>query len=592
MDGLLFTATAAPIRSDPARADIACFVGLIATRPLALVREPRHYLRLRRAQLARAIRDLGWREGAELPDGERLVPPSVMPYGNGTGSFAGWLESLGWSPAANAVSPPDLFRRAAGQLLSDPIVDWWIENGWLTPASGRSAADMLELADVPVPIDTWDTFDALFAWDQRPGPLRSRFDTTLGAAVRRFFLQGGRKCYVVSVGDPTVTSAPLNEREPYRERLLRSFPRSAPADRSTWRGIAHLFGLPDVSFLCAPDLPELFAADRTETARAPEPHGEERFVECGVPAAAREERTAPHIAAPRCDEIGFREWSALVTRIGALLRTSTLREIQLVAAVPLATPEAESTGAQWQTAGSLQTAFVQLTYPWIRSRESQLLPGSVEPPDAMLVGMLANNALTSSTWRSIAREQVFGVTGLEPLLSRSELDEPLLYQDTLAGRRVQRTRRERISLFAPSPIGGFRLLSDVTTDDDEAYRPANVNRLVAALIRAARLTGEIAVFDNNGEALWRRLRSGLESLLLRLWSDGALSGATATDAFDVRCDRSTMTQADLDAGRLIARIEFSPANTLDRIVVVFAMDEGGQVSLAPVPREDTAGAPA
>jgi phage tail sheath protein FI len=87
------------------------------------------------------------------------------------------------------------------------------------------------------------------------------------------------------------------------------------------------------------------------------------------------------------------------------------------------------------------------------------------------------------------------------------------------------------------------------------------------------------VFANSGEGLWRRLRSGLEALLLGLWGAGALDGASAAEAFAVRCDRSTVTQNDLDAGRVIARIELSVAHPIERITVVLAMDEGGQVSL-------------
>jgi phage tail sheath protein FI len=112
-----------------------------------------------------------------------------------------------------------------------------------------------------------------------------------------------------------------------------------------------------------------------------------------------------------------------------------------------------------------------------------------------------------------------------------------------------------------------------------------VNRLVAALVRAAHRAGESAVFANSGEALWRRLRSSLESLLLGLWGQGALAGGSASEAFEVRCDRSTMTQADLDAGRVVARVQFTAASPIERISVVFAMDEGSQVTLTAPPQE-------
>jgi phage tail sheath protein FI len=107
-----------------------------------------------------------------------------------------------------------------------------------------------------------------------------------------------------------------------------------------------------------------------------------------------------------------------------------------------------------------------------------------------------------------------------------------------------------------------------------------VNRLVCAIVRAARTTGETAVFQNNGEALWRRLRESMEDLLAGLWAEGALAGEFAAEAFEVRCDRSTITQSDLDAGRVLCRISFTAASPIVHVTVVLAMDEGGHVSLA------------
>src|SRR6185436_3099926 len=137
------------------------------------------------------------------------------------------------------------------------------------------------------------------------------------------------------------------------------------------------------------------------------------------------------------------------------------------------------------------------------------LPAGLEPPDAMLAGILASNALTAGTWRSAARTPTPVVAAVDPVLSVSELNKELPYDSSSGPRRSARTLRERISVFGPTPTG-FQLLSDVTTDDDEAYRPANVNRLVSAIVRAARLLGETTVFMNNGESEWRRLRSSLE----------------------------------------------------------------------------------
>jgi Bacteriophage tail sheath protein len=564
---------APPVPSDPARADIACFVGFTACRTTASAQ---------RARLVRVLQELGWDppEGTPpFPASDRVLPANVRPSGTSPLAFPRWVEGLGWTPRPNATAAIDLFRRAASGLLGEALVDWWSEATWLAPFSNRSAADLLELVDVPAPVNTWDAFDSLFAWNERPTGDGRNADTHLGAAVRRFFLHGGRKCYVIRIGNPWPILADPSARAGLLSRVLETLPEPTPVDRSTWRGIGHLFGLPDVSFLSVPDLPELFAANIRQASVDTAAPIEERFIECGTETVAPSSRSLRSFPAPRCDANGFRNWAALVKQVGSLL-DRRCREMQFVAAVPLAAddPLERARDAQRDAAGSIQTAFVQLVYPWLRTRESGLLPGAVEPPDAMLTGLLANNALTSGTWRSVARLPVAGVIDLEPELSAAELDAELPYQEGDGTLRLPRTLQERISIFHDT-ASGVQLLSDVTTDDDESYRPANVNRLVAAIVRAARLAGEDATFANNGEALWRRLQTTLEELLLDLWGDGALVGESASEAFDVRCDRSTMTQADLDAGRVIARVQFTAAAPIAQITVVFSMDEGGQVTL-------------
>ena len=47
---------------------------------------------------------------------------------------------------------------------------------------------------------------------------------------------------------------------------------------------------------------------------------------------------------------------------------------------------------------------------------------------------------------------------------------------------------------------------------------------------------------------------------------GALAGATPKEAFFVRCDRSTMTQHDLDNGRLICLVGVAPLRPAEFVI--------------------------
>ncbi|HEY2290954.1 MAG TPA: phage tail sheath protein [Thermoanaerobaculia bacterium] len=452
--------------------------------------------------------------------------------------------------------------------VPDAVRIWLVERGWLASPYERPPQDAL--LDLPVPIDTWDAFDQMFAWDRRPLDDQGQVGATyLGAAVRSFFAQGGRKCYVVRVAAPLPYGASPAERQ---ERLGRLVPRLgdrvdvSPGDRRTWRGVGHLFGLPDVSFLCLPDLPDLVRdlapPPAVEIARTEPP---ERFVECSAPEPPPPvDGWARRLAAPRCDEQGYGRWARTVRAVAQLL-AERLREVHLVTAVPLPREEAEID----PDVLSFRTAFVQLAYPWLRTPGSQGLPEELESPDGALAGLLARSALARGAFRSAAGLALVEASALAPELRRDQTER--IGDDGLA-------LIDRVSLFGPTP-SGLRLLSDVTASADPSYRQAGVSRLVSTLVRAARRLGEDSTFEPSGEALWARLQDRASTLLRALWDRGALRGATPEEAFEVRCDRSTMSQQDIDQGRVIARVRFEAAAPVEAITVVLARDEGGQVSL-------------
>ena len=69
---------------------------------------------------------------------------------------------------------------------------------------------------------------------------------------------------------------------------------------------------------------------------------------------------------------------------------------------------------------------------------------------------------------------------------------------------------------------------------------------------------EWVVFENNGPELWDRVRDTVQDFLFAEWQAGALQGASPDQAYFVRCDRTTMTQNDLDNGRLVCEIGVAP----------------------------------
>ena len=66
------------------------------------------------------------------------------------------------------------------------------------------------------------------------------------------------------------------------------------------------------------------------------------------------------------------------------------------------------------------------------------------------------------------------------------------------------------------------------------------------------------VFEPNGEPTWAAVTQAVTDFLIGSWRAGAFFGATPDQAFFVKCDRTTMTQDDIDNGRLICLVGVAP----------------------------------
>jgi len=94
----------------------------------------------------------------------------------------------------------------------------------------------------------------------------------------------------------------------------------------------------------------------------------------------------------------------------------------------------------------------------------------------------------------------------------------------------------------------------------------NLRRYFAYLERSIDKGTQWAVFEPNGEQLWANVRRTIEDFLLNEWQNGALLGDKPDKAYFVKCDRSTMSQNDLDNGRLVCLIGVAPLRPAEFVI--------------------------
>jgi uncharacterized protein len=485
------------------------------------------------------------------------------------------------------------------------------DGGWL---HNRSEADIAALLGLPVAAESWAEFCNLYTWDQRAADRGSpiTLPCPLGLAVHSFFEQGGARAYIVRTGDPIPfldNAAGADAFAASKRAMLDWLSDAAPPDaeqrvpiipglnnpahmpnpgmRSSWIGAAAIFGIEDAAMLLIPDLIDLCAGQPVPMAPvAVPPPPPELFKPCATASSALEESVTPQAAyrAARLDTSGYAHWAKSIRTLLAMLGLprgpAHRRDVMLIGSVPLPLAEsgydhgAESnplcllgendaiiSGESLMSGSQLGNARLQLAYPWIGTQAARSCPEAVEAPEGVFAGILARSALMQGAFRSAAGESLHNIRFLLPYLGQSDLAQTLPSLAKGAG-----WLGDRLSLFAERQ-GRLQLISDATMADSPAWRPGGVSRLMGILLRAARHLGDDLMFEPSGPLTWNALRNQIEALLERLRALEAFSGLTAEECYTVRCDRSTMSQADMDAGRMIAQISFAPAFPVERIVV-------------------------
>jgi uncharacterized protein len=177
-------------------------------------------------------------------------------------------------------------------------------------------------------------------------------------------------------------------------------------------------------------------------------------------------------------------------------------------------------------------------------------------PSPAVAGVMARLDAARGIWKAPAGLDASIVPPVAPVAPLSRDDDDRL---TLLGVNSIRTFDGRGTL-----IWGARTW-DLPGSD---WRYVNVRRLGFHLEASIAHGLRWVVFEPNDEPLWLRVRMEVDTYLHRFWRNGAFPGLKPQEAYVVRCGLGvTMTQADLDAGRLVVEVAVAPVKPAEFVVI-------------------------
>jgi uncharacterized protein len=224
-------------------------------------------------------------------------------------------------------------------------------------------------------------------------------------------------------------------------------------------------------------------------------------------------------------------------------------------------PPADSIADIQAQRAQFDSKYAALYHPWLLiPNPYPPAPGPLSdfpiPPSGHMLGIYARTDVERGVHKAPANEVVRGVTGLERILNKEQHDILNPYPVNINVIRDFRTNNRGIRVY------GGRV---ITSDSDWKY--VNVRRLLIFIEASLDRGLQWVVFEPNAEPLWARVRRSITNFLTLVWRNGALEGTKVSEAFFVKCDRTTMTQTDIDQGRLICLVGVAPVKPAEFVIV-------------------------
>ena len=197
------------------------------------------------------------------------------------------------------------------------------------------------------------------------------------------------------------------------------------------------------------------------------------------------------------------------------------------------------------------TKYSAFYYPWIFISDPRTSVRRKVPPGGFICGIYARSDNTRGVFKAPANETVAGALDLEFDIDQGK-------QENLNPKGVNCIRR--------FPGRGIRVWGARTLSSDPLWKYVPVRRLFIFIEASIYRGTQWVVFEPNDQRLWARVKQTVTLFLRTQWREGALFGAKEEEAFSVSVGRETMTEDDILNGRLIIEVGIAPVRPAEFVI--------------------------
>lgn len=195
--------------------------------------------------------------------------------------------------------------------------------------------------------------------------------------------------------------------------------------------------------------------------------------------------------------------------------------------------------------------YAALYHPWLEVFDPLDKKNIAIPPSGSVLGIYARSDGSRGVHKAPANEVVRACVGLDCAFNKGE-------QDILNPKGV--------NLIRSFPGQGIRVWGARTATSNGNWKYVNVRRLFIYIEESIKANTSWAVFEPNDEVLWVRVQRTISVFLNTMWREGSLAGQSPEEAFFVNIGRDTMSQDDIDNGRLICVIGVAPVKPAEFVI--------------------------